>query len=89
MSPLLLIHMNESLLYISLVNTILFLLYTYLLGISILYITNIFSNLYSSQTFVTQPSKDLFKKYSTIYSLGDLTPNTFCVILLYPLTNIP
>ena len=39
--------------------------------------------LYSSQTFVTQPSKDLFKKYSAIYSLGDLNPNTFCAILLY------
>ena len=39
--------------------------------------------LYSSQTFVTQPPKDLFKKYSAIYSLGDLNPNTFCAMLLY------
>ena len=38
---------------------------------------------YSSQTFVTQPPKDLFKKYSAIYSLGDLNPNTFCAMLLY------
>ena len=38
---------------------------------------------YGSQTFVTQPSKDLFKKYSAIYSLGDLNPNTFCAMLLY------
>ena len=39
--------------------------------------------IYSSQTFVTQPPKDLFKKYSAIYSLGDLNPNTFCAMLLY------
>ena len=38
---------------------------------------------YSSQTFVTQLPKDLFKKNSAIYSLGDLTPNTFCAMLLY------
>ena len=38
---------------------------------------------YGSQTFVTQPPKDLFKKYSAIYSLGDLNPNTFCAMLLY------
>ena len=43
----------------------------------------ILMNLYSSQTFVTQPPKDLFKKYSAIYSLGDLNPNTFCAMLLY------
>ena len=40
-------------------------------------------DIYSSQTFVTQPPKDLFKKYSAIYSLGDLNPNTFCAMLLY------
>ena len=40
-------------------------------------------HIYSSQTFVTQPPKDLFKKYSAIYSLGDLNPNTFCAMLLY------
>ena len=39
--------------------------------------------IYSSQTFVTQPPKELFKKYSAIYSLGDLNPNTFCAMLLY------
>ena len=39
--------------------------------------------LYGSQTFVTQPPKSLFKKYSAIYSLGDLNPNTFCAMLLY------
>ena len=39
--------------------------------------------LYSSQTFVTQLPKDLFKKNSAIYSLGDLNPNTFCAMLLY------
>ena len=42
-----------------------------------------FKKIYSSQTFVTQPPKDLFKKYSAIYSLGDLNPNTFCAMLLY------
>ena len=42
-----------------------------------------YEGLYSSQTFVTQPPKDLFKKYSAIYSLGDLNPNTFCAMLLY------
>ena len=42
-----------------------------------------FDLFYSSQTFVTQPPKDLFKKYSAIYSLGDLNPNTFCAMLLY------
>ena len=47
------------------------------------YRKDFFNNLYSSQTFVTQPPKDLFKKYSAIYSLGDLNPNTFCAMLLY------
>ena len=40
-------------------------------------------SIYGSQTFVTQPPKSLFKKYSAIYSLGDLNPNTFCAMLLY------
>ena len=53
-----------------------------------LYITNIFSNLYSSQTFMTQPSKDLFKKYSAIYSLGDLTLILSVLYYYIHVTNI-
>ena len=32
---------------------------------------------------MTQPPKDLFKKCSAIYSLGDLNLNTFYAMLLY------
>ena len=41
----------------------------------------------SSQTFVTQLPKDLFKKYTTIHSLDNLPSNTFCAILLYPFAH--
>ncbi len=37
----------------------------------------------SNQTFVTQTPNDVRKKYSAIYSLGDVNPNTFCAMLLY------
>ena len=53
------------------------------IGLYVARVTTIPPEVYSSQTFVTQPPKDLFKKYSAIYSLGDLNPNTFCAMLLY------
>ncbi len=37
----------------------------------------------SSQTWVTQTRDDVREKYSAIYSLGDVNPNTFCTMLLY------
>ena len=54
--------------------------FIFLVNTFLYFFINIF---YSSQTFVTQLPKDLFKKNSAIYSLGDLNPNTFCAMLLY------